>query len=142
MIPANRRGRSRRETILDTQVRERASALFAALSHPTRLRIVELLLGGGRTVNDIAAALGVAQSGASQHLAVLTRAGVLKVEPQGASRVYSVRGPRIQRILDLIEAFCQVHALYGDIDGEEDVPPAPGDERIAARAEPGSPLRR
>jgi ArsR family transcriptional regulator len=103
-------------------VRERAVQLFAALAHPGRLRIVELLSQEEMTVNQIAAALGMGQSGASQHLAILTRAGVLTVEPQGASRIYRVRGPRITRILGLIEEFCTVHELYGiadDVEREE-----------------------
>ncbi|HZO89637.1 MAG TPA: metalloregulator ArsR/SmtB family transcription factor [Chthonomonadaceae bacterium] len=98
---------------MKTIVRERASQLFDALSHPTRLRIVELLCQKQMTVNQVAAALNLGQSGASQHLAILARAGVLRVEPQGASRIYRVRGPRIVRILALIEEFCAVHELYG-----------------------------
>ena len=111
---------------MERPVRERASALFAALAHPTRLRIVEFLIasGGEKTVGEIVAALGLQQSGTSQHLAVLTRAGVLVVEPRGASRLYRVRGPRIARILGLIEEFCTVHSLYGP---EPD--PEPRDDR-------------
>ena len=97
-------------------VRERASQLFAALSHPTRLRIVELLRDTEMTVNEVAAAVNMGQSGTSQHLAILARAGILTVEPRGASRRYFVRGPRIARILDLIEEFCTVHELFGNPD--------------------------
>src|SRR5689334_21818932 len=95
---------------------ERASQLFAALAHPARLRIVELLCGGERTVNQVAAELNLTQSGASQHLAVLARAGVLTVVPHGTARIYSIRGPRIARILALIEEFCAVHQLLGALE--------------------------
>ena len=94
-------------------VRERAGLLFSSLSHPARLRIVELLCTEEKTVNEIAAELNLSQSGTSQHLANLTRAGVLSMEARGTSHRYKVRGPRIPRILDLIEQFCEVHALYG-----------------------------
>ncbi len=103
---------------MKNSVRERASQLFAALSHPTRLRIVELLGTDERTVNEIAAELVLGQSGISQHLAVLERAGVLAVEQRGVSRFYRVRGPRIQAVLNLIEEFCQTHELYGAPEGE------------------------
>ena len=101
---------------MEEQVRQRASTLFAALAHPTRLRIVELLIQGEETVNGIAGALEITQSGASQHLAILTRAGVLSVQQRGASRFYRVRGPRIAYILSLIENFCTAHHLYGTAD--------------------------
>lgn len=104
---------------MDNTMRARASQLFDALSNPTRLRIVELLCTGERNVGDIAEALDLGQSGTSQHLAILTRAGVLKVEPSGTSRIYRVRGPRIARILSLIEEFCTVHELYGYADEDE-----------------------
>lgn len=97
--------------------RERASQLFSALSNPARLRIVELLCCTGTevaemSVNEICSALALGQSATSQNLAALTRAGILVVESRGASRLYRVRGPRIRRILDLIEEFCQVHDLH------------------------------
>ena len=66
------------------------------------------------SVNEICAALSLGQSATSQNLAALTRAGILVVEHKGANRIYRVRGPRIARILALIEEFCQVHELYGD----------------------------
>jgi len=83
---------------------------------------VELLLDGERTVNDIASTLGTLQSSASQHLAILMRAGVLAVDERGVSRFYRVRGPRIARILVLIEEFCQIHDLYGAEDLAEEEP--------------------
>lgn len=100
---------------MDTRNRERASVLFGALSNPSRLRIVELLCAHEKemSVNEICAALSLGQSATSQNLATLTRAGVLVVEQRGASRLYRIRGPRIQRILVLIEEFCTIHDLPG-----------------------------
>jgi len=106
---------------MNTLIRERASRIFAALSHATRLRIIEQLCTGEKTVNEIAADLHLGQSGTSQHLAVLTRAGLLAVEQHGVSRVYRLRGPRIQRILDLIAEFCEVHELYGSPEETADI---------------------
>jgi ArsR family transcriptional regulator len=120
---------------MEALTRERAGHLFGALSNPTRLRIVELLRDGDRTVNEIAVALGISQSGASQHLAILTRAGVLVAAPRGSTRHYRVRGPRILRILDLIEEFCQVHGLSGPA---FDSPPDSGmQENLTFDAEAG-----
>lgn len=108
---------------MNEPTRQRAGRLFSALSNPTRLRITELLCNAELSVNEICAALSLAQSATSQNLAILTRAGVLVVEQKGATRIYRVRGPRIARILALIEEFCKVHALYGlPEDAEEEAP--------------------
>jgi DNA-binding transcriptional ArsR family regulator len=103
---------------MDNETRTRAAGLFGALGNPTRLRIVGLLNEGGRTVNEIAGELEIGQSSASQHLAILTRAGLLAVEPRGSARHYRVRGPRIGQILTLIEEFCHIHGLRGEVSGE------------------------
>lgn len=85
-------------------------ALFASLAHPTRLRMVELLTAREMTVSEMADALGILQPNASQHLAALQRAGVVKVHRAGATRCYSLRGPRIPRIMALVDEFRQKHA--------------------------------
>lgn len=107
---------------------QRMTELFGALAHPTRIRITELLLDGEQTVGEIASALSLHQSGTSQHLAVLARAGVLEVDQRGAARFYRVRGPRVGRILDLMEEFCAIHNLsgYGAVDGSEETPDPAG----------------
>ncbi len=99
-----------------------AVALFAALAHPTRLRIMELLTEGEKTVGEVAQALELLQPNASQHLAALQRAGVVKVTRAGAARCYSLRGPRIPRILALVDEFRQAHAA--DLGRLHDADPA------------------
>ena len=104
--------------VMSEPTRERAGQLFAALANPMRLRVTELLCSGERTVGSIAEAVGISQSSASQHLAILARAGVVVCERRGTSHYYGVRGPRIGLILDIIEEFCHVHSLFGDKDLE------------------------
>ncbi len=94
-------------------VRARVTILFGALANETRIQMIQTLEAGPKSVGDLARDLGIQQSSASQHLAILTRSGVLQVERNGSFRLYSLRGPRIPKILEIIEEFCEVHRLGG-----------------------------
>jgi len=107
---------------MEDVVRFRAGELFSALSNPVRLHIVELLCAGELSVGEVAVKAGIGQSGASQHLSILARAGVLVASAHGTSRRYKVRGPRIPAILNLIEEFCHAHYLYGIPPGDQEEP--------------------
>ncbi|HEX4476972.1 MAG TPA: metalloregulator ArsR/SmtB family transcription factor [Polyangiaceae bacterium] len=72
---------------------------FQALADPTRRSIVEALLGGERAVNDIVGEVDIDQSGVSRHLRILQEAGFVRVRPDGAKRLYSLR-PEPFRELD------------------------------------------
>jgi DNA-binding transcriptional ArsR family regulator len=106
------------EEFMEDVVRFRACELFSALSHPTRLRIVEILCTEELSVGDVAIRTGIGQSGASQHLAILARAGILVSATHGTSKHYKTRGPRIKAILKLIEEFCHTHYLFGVPSGD------------------------
>jgi len=73
--------------------------VFQTLADPTRRRIVEALRGGEQAVNDIVDRMEIHQSGVSRHLRILTEAGFVRVRPDGARRVYSLR-PEPFRELD------------------------------------------
>ena len=74
---------------------------------------MELLTACEMSVGEIAGRIQIAQSSASQHLAVLQRAGLISHRAQGTMHLYHLRGPRVPKILMLIEEFCQVHGLEG-----------------------------
>ena len=99
-----------KQTRMDDDILSFSVTLFHALAHPTRLQMVELLTERGHMVSEVADTLGLLQPNVSQHLAILSRAGVIKVVPEGASRCYSLRGPRIARILELVNEFRLVHS--------------------------------
>ncbi len=92
---------------------DRMAAIFGALSHATRVEIVRAISDGPKGVNAIAKATGISQSSASQHLAILERVGLVKVEKRGTSRIYSIRGPRVARLIDTLTEFCDIHGLRG-----------------------------
>src|ERR1700692_960465 len=73
--------------------------LFRVLGHPLRIRILEVLSGGERTVGDLQAELELDSSGTSQHLAALRREGVLDSRRGGPSVYYRIRDPRVSQLL-------------------------------------------
>ena len=67
------------------------SDLFAVLADPTRRRLVEVLHKGDQSVNELVAAVEIAQPGVSRHLRILNEAGLVTVRPSGQQRFYSLR---------------------------------------------------
>lgn len=74
---------------------------FRILGHPVRVRILELLRDGERTVGDLQNELQMDSSGTSQHLGVLRRHGILDSRREGTSVYYTVRDPRIFQLLEV-----------------------------------------
>jgi DNA-binding transcriptional ArsR family regulator len=79
------------------------------MANTTRLRIVQLLRKQPLAVGQIATILSITQANASQHLAIMLRAGILVRESEGTTRRYSLRSPIIIKVLDQIEEFRQAH---------------------------------
>jgi DNA-binding transcriptional ArsR family regulator len=57
--------------------------VFAALSDPTRRKILLLLLEDDMTVTDVAEPFGMSLAAISKHLVVLSRAGLIQRERRG-----------------------------------------------------------
>jgi len=66
------------------------SALFAALSDPTRLRIISALNASELCVCDIAAVLGLTESAVSHQLRQLKRLGLVRSRRDGRMSIYSL----------------------------------------------------
>jgi ArsR family transcriptional regulator len=73
--------------------------LFRALAHPARIRILELLAPGERTVQELKDALAIDQPAVSQHLAALRARDLVVVRREGTLAHYSVRGPAVVELL-------------------------------------------
>ena len=64
--------------------------LFRVLGHPARVRILELLRNGERSVGALQAELGLDSGGTSQHLSALRRIGLVESRRAGTSVFYRV----------------------------------------------------
>ena len=75
--------------------------LFRVLGHPARVRILELLREGERTVGDLQQALGLDSSGTSQHLSALRRRDIVEARREGTSVYYRIKDPRTSELLEI-----------------------------------------
>jgi len=82
---------------------------FRALAHPTRIRVLEILARGDRTVQELQDALGLAQPLVSQQLAVLRNQGIVAAVKEGLSVRYSLRDPLVGELLEVARRIFNNH---------------------------------
>lgn len=75
------------------------------LADSTRLKIINLLKGNERTVQEIQDLLNRSQSTISQQLKILTSADLLEVRQEGAKKYFKIRDPQIFELVSMIESF-------------------------------------
>jgi len=101
-------------------------SVFHAIADPTRRAALDLLREGDQTVLAMlyrlrATIAGLTQSGFSQHLAVLRRAGLVAAVKRGRSRIYSIQPQPLSEVADWVEAYDK---FWGKkLDGLRTVPP-------------------
>ena len=81
-----------------------ATAL-TALSDPTRRAVFERLRVGPASVREIADGLPVSRPAVSQHLKALREAGLVRDEPRGSARIYSIHTPGLRALRDWVDGF-------------------------------------
>jgi ArsR family transcriptional regulator len=72
---------------------------FKTLGHPARIRILELLVTGDKTVAELLPEVGLESSNLSQQLGVLRRAGVVDAQRDGNTMNYSIASSDIAELL-------------------------------------------
>jgi ArsR family transcriptional regulator len=86
-----------RHPISDLQ--EFKAQFFRALGHPIRIKILEILVRRGHTVQELQDALGLDQPIVSQQLAVLRNRNIVSAQKDGLSVTYTLRDPQIAELL-------------------------------------------
>jgi DNA-binding transcriptional ArsR family regulator len=84
---------------------------FKALSHPLRIRVLEVLVHGERTVNELQELLGVDQPTVSQQLAVLRAKNIVTARKQGTVVRYAVRDAALQDLLAVARRIFDRHLI-------------------------------
>ncbi len=79
--------------------------VLQTLADPTRFRIVEALAAGEQSVGELVRAVDIDQSGVSRHLRILGEAGFVRMRPDGARRLYSLRPEPFKQIEAWVSAY-------------------------------------
>lgn len=96
--------KGKKDIQLDYAELRKAVLVLRAVNHKLRQRMIDLLDENERmTVTDIYIKLRLEQSVASQHLAILRKAGVVATERQGKFIFYSIDKERLSQISRLVE---------------------------------------
>lgn len=86
----------------------KAVLVLRAINHDLRQQIIALLLESGKlTVTDIYIKLRLEQSVASQHLAILRRAGVVATDRDGKYIYYAINPDRLEQISRLVDELAE-----------------------------------
>lgn len=83
--------------------RIKASAIFHALSDPTRLELIDRLSGREHCVCELTDALRTGQSRLSFHLKVLKEAGLIVDRREGRWMYYALNEDALQEVEELIQ---------------------------------------
>jgi DNA-binding transcriptional ArsR family regulator len=81
---------------------EMVAARFRAMGEPLRLRLLQELETGARSVSALALSVGATQPNVSKHLRILQDAGLLERRQQGTSAFYSIADPMVFELCDLV----------------------------------------
>jgi DNA-binding transcriptional ArsR family regulator len=79
--------------------------ILSAAAEPTRRRILQLLVSGPLTVNDLASNFTVTRSAISQHLGVLGEVGLVVNRKEGRRRIYSAVPAGMAQLRHELERF-------------------------------------
>jgi len=89
---------------IDQARNERAAAVLKTVAHPLRLRIVELLESGEKSVTELRDLLGVTQPLTSQHLSQMRMRGVLGSRREGTLVYYSIANLDVVKVIHCIRS--------------------------------------
>jgi DNA-binding transcriptional ArsR family regulator len=85
---------------LPTPLVERVAERFRVLGEPMRIRLLEAMREGEKSVKELQEATGASQQNVSQHLGVLLRARIVERRKEGNFSLYSIADPVVFSLCD------------------------------------------
>lgn len=92
-------------------LRQFKAEFFKALAHPARIKILESLRTGEKSVNELHALLGLDPSSVSQQLGVLRTKNIVEARKVGTSAFYRVPDPLVFELLDVARRIFNNHLI-------------------------------
>lgn len=99
--------------VLDISFFEAASKALKALGHPKRLKIIEFIQAGEKSVGQIQRELGLSQPVTSQHLRYMQRHNILDNRREGTRIYYFLASDLIRKLLDCMNS-CKMSHISGE----------------------------
>jgi DNA-binding transcriptional ArsR family regulator len=84
------------------ELMDKVVARFRALSDANRLRLLELIVAGERSVNELAEAAQLTQANASKHLQVLCSVGFITRRKDGTRIIYAIANDTPNVLCDIV----------------------------------------
>jgi DNA-binding transcriptional ArsR family regulator len=84
------------------ELAELIAARLRAIGDPTRLRLLDALRDGERSVQELTDLLGAGQQNVSKHLGVLHGAGIVSRRKVGTSVRYAVADPAVYELCEQV----------------------------------------
>ena len=89
---------------LNTQF-SKISHFFKALSHPIRLRLLDLLSKGPICVCELVPHFKISQAALSKHLKILIETDILGFNQEGKKNMYFIKQPQIAKLFEDVIKF-------------------------------------
>ena len=87
---------------LPQEILELVAERFRILAEPTRLLILDVLLGGELSVSELVEETGLNQANVSKHLGILRASGFVDRRKEGLYAFYRVTDPSVSRLCEIM----------------------------------------
>lgn len=89
--------------LIDMDTLGEVAPILRTLAHPLRLRILDVLQAGERSVGEIAEALGKPQALTSHHLSIMRNSGIIAPRREGSNVFYAIKKVASLGLLECIQ---------------------------------------
>ncbi|MEQ6391140.1 metalloregulator ArsR/SmtB family transcription factor [Bacillaceae bacterium S4-13-58] len=96
---------------MNLEMQQFKAEFFKALAHPLRIKILELLADGDKSVNEIQSLAGSEGSAVSQQLTILRSKNIVSGTKEGNRVIYTLRDPMIIDLLSVARQIFNNHLV-------------------------------